>query len=244
MLLCCWSTVGPSGPNSGPSSYHRSSYNSHKPRAPRGTFREPVDRSLIQHLLTHAEHYRLSQEDKEHLRRVLLEPQDGVSAEFVSTEYEIRDGRLHARNPASLHHAPKKLRATLACKRDGWRFFALRDAKTGCGLRTAIESRGQDEDGARDSEEEAGAARGARLLLAVACAILVLPPTLDRRSEAAARLGVAQREEAPAIAFAGQRRAQLLGRVVEARRVAGVQSAVADLIFGGHEFGGHAVLGL
>ena len=99
------STVGPSGPNSGPSSYHRSSYNSHKPRAPRGTFGEPVDRSHIQHLLTHTRAYGLSQQDEEHLRRMLLAPQAGVSTEFVSTEYEIRDGRLHARNPASLHHA-------------------------------------------------------------------------------------------------------------------------------------------
>ena len=63
-------------------------------------------------------------------------------------------------NLGRVSYASEKLCATL-CKGDGWRFFELRDAnKTGCGLRTAIESRGQDEDGARDSEEDAGAAFG------------------------------------------------------------------------------------
>ena len=48
-------------------------------RAPRGRFHESVERSYIQHLLTHARPYGLLQEDAEGLRRVLLEKtQDGV----------------------------------------------------------------------------------------------------------------------------------------------------------------------
>ena len=148
-------TVESGHPNSKASSYHN-----HKPRAPRGTFHEPVDKSKIQHLLTHARHYNIPPEDKKHLECMLQEyrhPKAGVT-----TEYEISRGRLHAQNPASMHHASKKLRETLAVDTDGnWRLLTLYDSKTKSDLRTAIERRDQNEDEddtVYDSQEDAGAA--------------------------------------------------------------------------------------